>query len=242
MTQLWSTLLTFLFAHTQLGRWFGHVFDCLTLFDDVLANPDEMLACRSAQGRRRIEAYIARCEDWIQFLIQARAAEIAGINLTFVEAKRSEFWTPHVPRDWASLMQRYARLRASFNNIERLAKRRAARMKRERAANPLRLDAPHQSTSPALCAVEANDRCVASTSALHWGRWIARPCAQDGGGRAHARGPPSAHFPGIQNNHLSHPATETAPARPYPSALTVAVMNPPPSTLRPSGAAYSTQA
>ena len=126
MTQLWSTLLTFLFAHTQLGRWFGHVFDCLTLFDDVLANPDEMLACRSAQGRRRIEAYIARCEDWISFLITARAAEIAGINLTYVEAKRADFWTPHTPRDWSSLMQRYKRLCASFKNVERLARRRAA--------------------------------------------------------------------------------------------------------------------
>ena len=41
MTQLWSTLLTFLFAHSQLGRWFTHVFDCLILFEDVLANPDE---------------------------------------------------------------------------------------------------------------------------------------------------------------------------------------------------------
>ena len=203
MTQLWSTLLTFLFAHTQLGRCFSYVFDCLSLFDDVLANPDEAPICRSAPGRRNIEGLIARLEDWIAFLITARAAELAGLNLTYREARHVEVWTPHAARDWSSLMQRYQHLRASFNNIERLARRRAARLKRERAANPLHLDAAHQSSTlrvdpAALRAVVASDRRVASTSASHWGRWIARACAQDGGGRAHARGPPPAHFPELQ--------------------------------------------
>ena len=137
MTQLWSTLLTFLFVHTQLGRWFTHVFDCLTLFEDVLANPDEAPICRSAPGRRNIEGLIARLEDWISFLITARAAELAGLNLTYSEGRHVEIWTPHTARDWASLMQRYQRLRASFHNIERLARRRAAKLKRERAATPL---------------------------------------------------------------------------------------------------------
>ncbi len=78
MTQLWSTLLTFLFAHSQLGRWFSDVFDCLSLFDDVLANPDEMLACRSAQGRRRIEERLQEEAAQLrgQMIEEARAAGI----------------------------------------------------------------------------------------------------------------------------------------------------------------------
>ena len=134
MIQLWSTLLTFLFAHSQLGRWFSDVFDCLSLFDDVLANPDEALICRSAPGRRNIEGLIARLEDWISFLITARAAELAGINLTYSEARHVEIWTPHAARDWASLMQRYQRLRASFHNIERLARNHFRTVQRDKGA------------------------------------------------------------------------------------------------------------
>ena len=67
-----------------------------------------------------------------------------------------------------------------FEDRERLAYLRAERLKREREASPLRLDASHRSTSPSLRLVEATHRSLASTTPQEWGRWIARACAQDG--------------------------------------------------------------
>jgi hypothetical protein len=195
MTQLWSTLLAFLFAQSSLARWITRVFSWLQLFEDVLANPGQHLICRSPEGRIKLESLIARCEDWISFLTNARAAELAGFNYTYAENKSRIFWTPHRPRPWPELMQRYHRMRDSFTLIERLAQRRAARLKRAMAGtaldHPLRLDAPHRSTSPALRAVAARHRSLASLRATHWGRWIGAYSRRDGGGAPlHARGPP----------------------------------------------------
>ncbi len=83
MTQLWRSLLAFLFAHTQLARWLSHVFPCLCLFDESLADPGEADASHSREGRRMIESLIAGCEDWITFLFNARAAELACLRYTY---------------------------------------------------------------------------------------------------------------------------------------------------------------
>ena len=130
----------------------------------------------------------------LDLMIYLRACEIAGCH------SRSRGFEPdftftgsrHTPETcWRS----FRRLVHRFEDRERLAYLRAERLKREREASPLRLDAAHRSTSPALRAEEANHRALfdvqlASLSAQHWGRWIARACAQDGGG-SRARAPPS---------------------------------------------------
>ena len=154
--------------------------------------------------------------DKLDLMIYLRACEIAGCR------SRSRGFEPdytftgsrHTPQTcWRS----FRRLVHRFEDRERLAHLRAIRLKREREACPLRLAPSAQSTSPALCAEEESRQRsfnvqISSSSALHWGRWIARPCAQDGGG-SRARGPPSNPDCRLPTPHcLERYAFENAPA------------------------------
>ncbi len=117
----------------------------------------------------------------LDLLIYLRACEIAGIP------SRARTFTPNrtVTRSgrtpqgcWSS----FRRLALRFNDRERLAQRRAERLLSEREASPLRLAATPQSTSPMLRMVEDSAHALEVLHRLRRGRWIARPCAQDGGG------------------------------------------------------------
>jgi hypothetical protein len=137
-----------------------------------------------------VTAALADAHAKLDLLIYLRACEIAGLR------SRARDFTPNrkatrsgrTPQDcWAS----FRRLVLRFDDRERLAQKRAEHLQREGSNSPLRLDASHQSTSPARCAEEENHRRLSSSSAPRWGRWIARSCAQDGGGLfAQPRGPP----------------------------------------------------
>ncbi len=140
-----------------------------------------------------VSAGLADAHAKLDLLIYLRACEILGIR------SRAKDFTPNrtasrsgrTPQAcWTS----FRRLVTRFEDYERLAQKRAEGLRAEQS--PLRLAATLQSTSPAFHAVEANHHCLASLSAQHWGRWIARPCAQDGGGLfAQPRGPPPPHYP-----------------------------------------------
>ena len=154
----------------------------------------------------------------LDLLIYLRACEIAGIP------SRARTFTPNrtVTRSgrtpqgcWSS----FRRLVLRFNDRERLAQRRAERLLSEREASPLRLAPSAQSTSPMLRMVEDSAHALEVLHRRRRGRWIARPCAQDGGGCASPRGPPSRHdcrFP--IPDCLSRPATEVAPIYANPNA------------------------
>ena len=127
----------------------------------------------------------------LDLLIYLRACEIAGIP------SRARDFTPNrtVTRSgrtpqgcWSS----FRRLALRFNDRERLAQARAERLQREQTQSPLRLAPSAQSTSPMLRMVED---AVVMLEVLHRrrrGRWIARSCAQDGGGSAQSSGPPQS--------------------------------------------------
>ena len=143
----------------------------------------------TAAGRKELEAAIAFGEDGINLMIYARTCELLGI--VPVIKRGPVFQEPAKPRPIAELMARHARMIDLLRTFEHRARQRAKRILCEIAKNPLRLAATPQSTSPALCAEEENHRRLSSSSAPRWGRWIARPCAQDGGGAALPRAPPS---------------------------------------------------
>ena len=159
-----------------------------------------------------VTAALADAHAKLDLLIYLRACELTGLR------SRARDFTPNrtatssgrTPQDcWTS----FRRLALRFSDRERLAQKRAERLQREQAQSPLRLDASHQSTSPALCAEEENHRRLSSSSAQRWGRWIGASSRRDGGGCASPRGPPLNHDFRLPTPHcLSRYVTENAPA------------------------------
>ena len=150
------------------------------LTDDTLAHELD-----DPYVRAYAERYIIMAEDGIAILTTQRPRELLGLPFQRIETRQPGPLTH--PRSRESLMARHARMLASLGSIERAAQKRAVRIRREAQQSPLRLDAPHRSTSPSLQQLEAIHRSLASPTPQEWGRLIARPCAQDGGARVCTR-------------------------------------------------------
>lgn len=107
------------------------VMDWRAQMDGILADPELVRDLReTTSGRITLEGAIAFGEHWINIIIAARTCEIAGLSRTAGFAPAWKGWAPARARSWGELMQRYRRLCASFNAIERAARRRAARIMR----------------------------------------------------------------------------------------------------------------
>jgi hypothetical protein len=190
MKQLWMTLLAIFAPLGSLARVLAVILDWMAGFEARLADPEINRAFQTLDGRRALAGNIAQGEHWVNLLIGARCAELIGQRHTARFQTDWSGWEPHVPDSFDILMQRYQRLRLSFATIERDAQHRAARIRHESAACPLRRDAAR----PA-----AHHHSLASARAPHWGRWHACACTHDGlarrsaakaAGGSHARGPP----------------------------------------------------
>ena len=161
-----------------------------------------------------VSAGLADAHTKLDLLIYLRACEIIGIRSRAKDfkANRTATRSGRTPQEcWRS----FRRLVTRFEDCERLAQKRAEHMQREQSdppyGGPLRLDASHRSTSPALCAVEDTAHALSVLPRRRRGRWHARVRAHDGGGCALARGPPRFQFPDFRNYHLESPASENAP-------------------------------
>ena len=124
---------------------------------------------------------IADANTKLDLLIYLRACEILGIRSRAKDFKPNRIATRsgRTPQEcWA----RFRRLVIRFQDYERLAQRRAERLRSEQS--PLRLAATLQSTSPMLRMVENAMHALEVLPRRRRGRWIARACAQDGGGEA----------------------------------------------------------
>mgnify|MGYP006362032295 FL=1 len=190
MVDLLVTLLRILFPLDPVARLREITRDYLQEIMGWLDDPFKVAEIASRPDYCEIlEAHIITAEHGVQLLITERARQIAGLPFIY---------TPRIAPPWLRrtkslprLLTRLTNLARLFHNLERLAQRRSERMRCELAENPLRLAPPPQSTSPSLRLVEAMHRSLSSSSAPRWGRWIARSCAQDGGGLfAQPRGPP----------------------------------------------------
>lgn len=107
------------------------VLDWRARMDGILADPELVRDLRETEsGRITLESAIAFGEHWINIIIAARTCEIGGLSRTTGFAPAWKGWSPARARSWGELMQRYRRLCASFNAIERAARRRAARIVR----------------------------------------------------------------------------------------------------------------
>ena len=120
------------------------VMDWRAHMDGMLADPDLVRDLRETEsGRIALESAIAFGEHWINIIIAARACEIAGLDRSVSFSSAWKGWAPARARSWGELMQRYRRLCASFNAIERAARRRAARIVRLAQARLLTPSADH---------------------------------------------------------------------------------------------------
>jgi|GEM_PF-2025263 len=136
MTQAWALLCAIFNPLGGLVVVLRVVLGYLCDLDDALRDPDMR---RTPESLRAIETGIVFAEHWIAILIAARTSELLGKR--FRIDSRWAGWTPARARSHQSLRQRHARARASLRTIERFAMRRAARIRRLIAANPLGLAA-----------------------------------------------------------------------------------------------------
>ncbi len=205
MKALWQIILAILWRLRPVQALEVNLRDVidigLTMFADDLALDD---ITHDPAYRATLAAAFFDAHRKLELLIYLRACEIAGVRPRITSFK-PDYSHTNSSADVIKLWRSFQRLVARFDDYERYASLRAERLRAEENDYPLRLAATLQSTSPALCAVEANspfqlNARFASISAQHWGRWIARPCAQDGGGCASSRGWLNATGPPFQRS------------------------------------------
>ncbi len=223
MVDLLVTLLRILFPLDPVARLREITRDYLQEIMGWLDDPFKVAEIASRPDYCEIlEAHIITAEHGVQLLITERARQLAGLPFIY---------TPRIAPPWLRrtkslprLLKRLTYLARLFHNLERLAHRRAERIKRELAETPLRLAAPPQSTSPSLRLVEDSGVMHEVLHRLRRGRWIASSCAQDGGGCASPRGPPL-----LQNfANSNHLAPEAPLPRSHPHAQCLTLPHHPP--------------
>ena len=200
MKALWQIILTILWRLRPVQALEVNLRDvidmALAMFADEAAIDD---ITHDPAYRSTLAAAFFDAHRKLDLLIYLRACEIAGIRPRIASFKPDYSHTSS-SADLMKLWRSFLRLLAKFDDYERYAIKRAERLRADENNYPLRLAAMLQSTSPALCAMEANRRRlfdvqIASTCAKHWGRWIGASSRRDGGGGAKSRGPPSPHCP-----------------------------------------------
>jgi hypothetical protein len=125
MKQALSLLLAIFARLALLRRALEVVLAWLEHFDWMINDPAQRPDFQRPEGRRCIEGQLARGEHWVNLIIAARAAELAGVRPKVRFNTGWSSWQPHAPRSWEALMARYQRLPRSLLAIDRLAQRRA---------------------------------------------------------------------------------------------------------------------
>ena len=202
MTELFLVLLRILFPLDPVARLREVTRDYISQIMGWLDDPlDVAEIARRPDWLEILEAHIIVAENGVELLITERARQLAG--LPFIYTQRMT--PPHLRKvkSLSRLLKRLTHLARLFHNLERLAARRAQRLKREHSERPLRLAPPAQSTSPMLCMVEDAALLLEVLPRRRRGRWHARVCAHDGGGCASPRGPPSRPISEITNQPTS---------------------------------------
>ena len=225
MNALWQIILRILWRLRPVTALEVNLRDAIEI-GFVLFTHDHAFAdvCASPARRARLAAALADAHAKLDLLIYLRACEISGTRPRITRFLPNFTYT-HASTAPMALWRAFERLVAKFDTYERLAKRRAERLKREATPispslrdSPLRLDAAHQSTSPACGGGGLRGDALRPPSRETRGRWIARSRAQDGGGCASSRGclrtrgPPPLPIPDSPLPRLSRSATENAPS------------------------------
>jgi hypothetical protein len=209
MGQLFILLLRILFPFDKVGRSRELMRGFLQMVMGWVMDPLQLADFeQDDKFRAWLEGYIAALEHNLQVLVWERAREMMGLRFIYVRRQSNPKFRR--AKDMRQLLRRLTQLARNFHNLDKLAARSAARMQRDHDADPLGLAAAHQ----AICVVAANSPLqfsarFASTSALHWGRWIGASSRRDGGGCAFTRGC-------LRTRGPPHPPRSPIPDRPSP--------------------------
>ena len=188
----------------EVTRWF------ISGIIDMLADPRWIAEFEEfADARAMLEGMIASAEEGVKLLIHERACQILGMPYWYVA--RPHEYPPRRARAMSDITARLNRVLALQDRIEDLAQRRAARMRLEREANPLRLAPSAQSTSPMLRMVEDSVRLLEVLHRRRRGRWIGASSRRDGGG-SRVRGPPHITIADCQLPIASNAARSRTPS------------------------------
>jgi len=165
MVDLFLVLLRILFPLNPVRRLWEVTRDYLSELMDRLEDPDGFAdLVHDPHACADLEAHIAVAEQGIHLLIHERARQILG--LPFEYTPRSPVYPRHRAKPLRQVIARFSRAAALFQDIERLAQRRAARMRHEMEQNPLPLDASHHFSSATR--LNAFTIQISSLSARHW--------------------------------------------------------------------------
>lgn len=135
MNQVWSLLLAIFAPLSFLARVFEPMLAWLTELEGSLDDPDYIHELQTrASSRCNFEAAVAFSENLANVLVTYRTAEMLGLSLRKLKVVLPrKHWQPRKARSFAGMMQRFARMKRAFCTIERDARRRAARIRREMA-------------------------------------------------------------------------------------------------------------
>lgn len=133
MKQVWSFLSAIFAPLGSLVRVVEVILGWLAKLEAELDDPDYVHELQTQPHSRRVfEGAIAFAEILANLLVTCRTAELLGIprrSLDLVLPRKH--WKPAKARSWRDLMLRYARMKYAFATVERAARRRAARLRRE---------------------------------------------------------------------------------------------------------------
>jgi hypothetical protein len=218
MKALWQIILAILWRLRPVQALEVNLRDIieigLHLFGDDLSV--EELASDPAY-RAATAAALADAHRKLDLLIYLRACELTGTRHD-IQGFQPNYAHIRGSTDLDTLWSNFRRLVAKFDDYERLAEKRAERLKREKDSYPDRLAAALQSICPALCAAQATRRRLAIPSTTHREDGLARPTApKAAGGAASSRGPPHLPIPDFAVPRLGSPASGIAPSCPAPA-------------------------
>ncbi|RYY95879.1 MAG: hypothetical protein EON61_22045, partial [Alphaproteobacteria bacterium] len=221
MSKLFIILLRLLFPFDKVGRSREFMRGWLQMVMGWVMDPINIADFEDyPEDRAWLEGHIAATEYGMQVLIWERAREMLGLPFIFIPRQHSPKYRRS--KDLRRLVRRLTQLARNFHNLDKLAARVADRMRRERDADPLRLNAiiPHTEQ----CALHAAFLLEASRCHRGSKRYALAPRGQ---GIAplrashRTRGPPLIAFDcPLQTAYRFALTRENAPARP-PHSLTV---------------------
>jgi len=234
MKALWQIILAILWRLRPVQALEVNLRDVIEIGLSLFADDLEVETLSAdPHYRREIAAALADAHAKLGLLVYLRACELTNTRHAIRSFIPNHSFT-HASTSLDALWRSFHRLIAKFDDYECLAAKRAERMKRDATTltpslrdSPLRLDATHQSTSPA---------CGGGGLATHTGlevlprqkrgRWIGASSRRDGGGCAssrgwlHATGPPySARLPIADCRLPQKPSFRDRPRMPDPQPI-----------------------
>ena len=137
---------------------------------------------KDPSGYPNFERMLNELNAGIDLIVYQKARALLGLRPASWKRPRQLPLEPTRSRSFAEFWARLEACAERLADLDRLARRRAERLKRLlNRADPLGLEPAHALFTASTIKMTARRSCLPLLQ-RNWGRWIARSCAQDGGG------------------------------------------------------------